>query len=229
MESPLNLKDFYTPEKIAERQKSFQEFQDSMYVNHKVGTTYPIIEINSLPFPPDNLLPIIETNEFFIEQIGQSWCLRHITNHFFCIAVWSYKKEISTIELDLNDNPIEVKKELMNHYVYFDGTPMSVGYKFKDENVFFLHIEKYPTDPVLLAASQPNLFGIHMAARLSTKKELEASQNRYRTIKFTKYLTENNLQPKGDWEKEQFNNIFGGNPFVLTDDEFEMIFGTERP
>lgn len=229
MDTPLNLKDFYTPEKIAERQKNLQEFHNSMYISHKIGTTYPLIEINSFPFPPDNLLPIIESNEFFIEIVGQYCFLRHITNQYFCLTIWSYKKEFTATELDINDNAIEVKRDLINYYVYFDGTPLSVGYKFKEKEVFFLHTEKYPTDPVILATSQPNLFALHMAARLATKRELENSQNRYRSLKFKKYLTENNLQPKGDWENEQFNNVFGGNPFALTDDEFEMIFGTERP
>lgn len=222
MDTPLNLKDFFTPEKIAEK-------QNSMYISHKVGETYPPVEINSFPFPPDNLLPIIETNEFFIEMVAHSWYLRHITNQYLCLTIWSYKKQISVLELDINDSPTEVKKELMNHYVYFDGTPLSVGYKFNDKETFFLHTERYTSDPVLIAPSQPNLFGLYMAAKLATKREYENSQSRYRSLKFKKYLTENNLQPRGDWENEQFNNVFGGNPFVLTDDEFEMIFGTERP
>jgi hypothetical protein len=218
----MNLKEYFSDERrIA--------FLESMYLTHKVGTTYPPIEINSLPFPQDNLLPIIETNEFFIEMIEHTWFLRHINNHYFCVPVWSYKKEITSLELDINDNPVEVKKELMNHYVYFDGTPLSVGYRFNEKEVFFLHTDRYTSDPVTLAPSQPNLFELYMAAKLGSKRELENSTKRFRNLKFKNYLTQNNLQPKGEWEQEQFNTVFGGNPFVLTDDEFEMIFGVEKP
>jgi hypothetical protein len=209
-----------------EKQK---EFNESMYITHKIGATYPPVEINSFPFPPDNLLPIIETNEFFIEMVEHSWYLRHITNPYVCLTIWSYKKEISVLELDINDTPTEVQKEIMNHYVYFDGTPLSVGYKFNEKDIFFLHTDSYTSDPIILAPSQPKLFTLYMAARLTTKKELENSQNRCRSYKFTKYLTDNNLQPKGEYESDQFNNVFGGNPFVLNDDEFEMIFGVDRP
>lgn len=218
----MNFKEYFTDEKR-------KEFLESMYITHKIGTTYQPIEINSFPFPPDNLLPLIETNEFFIEMVAHSLFLRHISNQYVCQTIWTHKKEITSTELDINDNPIEVKKELLNYYVYFDGTPLSVGYKFNDKEVFFLHTDRYTSDPAVLAPSQPNLFDLYMAAKLVTKRELENSTKRFRNLKFTNYLTENNLQPKGEWEREQFNTVFGGNPFVLTDDEFEMIFGVEKP
>lgn len=180
-----------------EKQK---EFNESMYITHKIGVTYPPVEINSFPFPPDNLLPIIETNEYFIEIVANGFYLRHITNQYLCIAIWSYKKEISVLELDINDTTTEVQKEITNHYVYFDGTPLSVGYKFNEKNVFFLHTDRYTSDPIILAPSQPKLFALYMAAGLATKIELENSQNRYRSLKFKKYLTDYNLQPKGEWK-----------------------------
>ena len=210
-------------------EEKLKELNESMYITHKVGMTYPPLEINAFPFPPDNLLPIIETNEFFIEIVAQWWYLRHITYQYLCLTIYPYKKEISVLGLDINDTPTEVRKELINYYVYFDGTPLSVGYTFNGKDVFFLHTDTCPCAPEVLAISQPNLFAAHMGARLTTTIELENSRDRYRSLKFKKYLTENNLQPKGDWEYQQFNNIFGGNPFILSDDEFEMIFGIERP
>jgi hypothetical protein len=43
-----------------------------------------------------------------------------------------------------------------------------------------------------------------------------------------KLLRNNNLQPIGKWENSMFEDVFNSNPKLMTDNEFEMIFGVTR-
>ena len=43
-----------------------------------------------------------------------------------------------------------------------------------------------------------------------------------------KRINDEGLEPVGEWERNLFETSFEGNPSLLTDDEFEMIFGISR-
>jgi peroxiredoxin len=36
------------------------------------------------------------------------------------------------------------------------------------------------------------------------------------------------LKPKGEWEEQMFRDKFQSNTSLMSDDEYEMIFGIER-
>lgn len=209
-----------------------KEFND-YYYKHKMGDTYAPISFNSFPFPPSEIPETIETNEYFIEEFSTSAMLRHITNPFICIPILNGRTEI-----DLpTENGTTETFYLTVFYVYFEGTPYSVGYSFGKNNNFenFYFVERQSANGWDELIEMDQIFKtktalqlLYESATLSTVASLEKSTERTRQVKFSNYLNSRNLAPKGEWEAQVFRNNFGNNPFVLTDDEFEMIFGEYR-
>jgi hypothetical protein len=211
-----------------------EEF-NSYYLKHSYGNSYSPISISSFPFPPSEIPEVLETNEFFIEQFGKSWALRHINNPFFIIPVWTFKKTIELPSVEADGTTDE--KELTMFYVFIEGDPYSVGYRFgadtQYEERFFVEKSEIEADDIkseymMIVSMKPRLLQMHLAVGLATNSELMKSSQRTRESKFSNYLLERGLSPKGDLEAKVFKDNFGNNPFVLTDEEFEMIFGVER-
>mgnify|MGYP000148990214 CR=1 FL=1 len=206
---------------------------NNYYFKHTMGQTYDPISINSLPFPPSEIPEIIETNEYFIEEFSSSAMLRHIENPYLCIPILDGRKEI---ELPSEMGTLTTYY-LTVFYVYFEGTPYSVGYSFGKENNFetFYFLERQHCNGWEELAQMETIFRSKAHLRLAyesglltTETNLKQSSDRTRQFKFAKYLHDRNLTPKGEWEKQVFRDNFGNNPFVLTDDEFEMIFGESK-
>lgn len=198
---------------------------NNLYIAHKIGDTYPTNQPMSFPFPPNNIPEPIYSNNFLIEFSINLGYLRHIENPYFCRPILNYG--ICKDQGEPSEDPS--KNTTIIYYVYFDAKPFTVGYKCETEARFFLHTDFVNAiDYLDFYLEKQDLLKLYEAADLSTLEKLNEAEIQGNINRAKQYLQDNNLSPKGIWEAQVFGDNFGNNPFILSDDEFEMIFGVER-
>ena len=65
---------------------------------------------------------------------------------------------------------------------------------------------------------------LYIASKMLTQSSLDFYESEIQKIDMSK----SGLKPKGEWEEQMFRDVFHSNTSLMSDDEYEMIFGVER-
>jgi hypothetical protein len=208
---------------------------ESLYLklDWKPGQYYKPIELNSFPFPIGQFPDPMPSCNFFIEVVEKNYYLRSLDNPFYCTLLSLVRENIEmhkygedgSLVFDENSGEYEVEQvEVAYLMVRFGSVKRMVAYYFRNEWVQFLvcHFKDKP-----YAELDLNLRNLYKAAQLNTEDGMAfmddktAEQSRQSRI---------NTDPKpvGVWEEQQFREVFGGDSRIMSDSEYEMIFGEGR-
>jgi len=209
---------------------------ESNYLQHiyKPNLMYKPIEITSFPFPPNTIPAPLNSKYFFIENIDGKYYLRHLNEQLFCMPLASYDATVHLPVIDENGNSIFDQEknsiETEEHKIsflcaHFQSERRSVGYIFNGKSTLFLNLHKSDKK---LSDLPEHLRSIYKSADCHSIKYLEWDNEATTKQINSEKLNKSNISPKGPWEAELFRVNFNSNPDMLTDDEFEMIFGQSR-
>jgi hypothetical protein len=196
----------------------------------KVGGFYPTIELCSLPFPTNNIPDIFNLRFFIIETIDDEFYLRSTINSLFCYQLKDNAKFIEVPALDTEEmnyvydenGEIIYKKEQLNYLSFtYKGIERTVAYYYSGKSKTFLQMHK---STIPFSELDNRLQRLYMATKMLTVNSLEILENESQKMDMKK----NGLRPKGEWEEEMFRDVFHNNTSLMSDDEYEMIFGVER-
>lgn len=188
------------------------ESSNYLKFNYSANLIFPPIPRKSFPFPPNLIPEPIYSIKFFIENIEQMYFLRHTQLQHFCIPI-----EIKIVNIS--------QEEVIIYVVYFHDIARTVGYQFKDRRELFLNFHHSEKKLNELSDELRYIYSIGNNQRPSFLDTHESDVRRYENIK---YLEDNSLKPSGKWEESLFRDAFDSNPHILSDSEFEMIFGRSR-
>jgi hypothetical protein len=96
-----------------------------------------------------------------------------------------------------------------------------VAYNYAGKGETFLQMH---TSTVPFAELDERLQKLYIAAKMLSQHSLEFYENEIRKMDFR----QSGLKPKGEWEEEMVRDVFHNNTSLMSDDEYEMIFGVER-
>jgi len=196
----------------------------------KIGGHYPTIEIRSLPFPANHIPDLFNLRIFIIEMNERGYFLRSTMNSLFCqqlinnnceIEVPEYDAEQGSYKYDENGEVIFKTEKLQFLSFIFEGVERTVAYNFAGKGEIFLQMH---SSTVPFHELDSRLQKLYTAAKMLTPNYLEFYENEIQK------MSSNNrgLKPKGEWEEQMFKDVFQSNPLLMSDDEYEMIFGIER-
>lgn len=201
-----------------------------LHFDPEAGKRFARQPIESFPFPAYHLPEIFDLPIFFIERVGGEYFLRSTLNSLFCSAIHNCVKEIEVPEWDslaqtyvYNYQGEIVQKSALLHYLRIDleiGERV-VGYAFEGKSKFFLVVH---TSPVVFEQLDEKIKLLYNAARFLRKNLIEHHAARIRGLE----SQSTHPKPKGHWQAEMFKTIFNENPSLMSDDEYEMIFGEAR-
>lgn len=196
----------------------------------KVGGHYPTIEIRALPFPPSHIPDLFNFRIFIIEKNERGYFLRSTMNSLFCqhlidnsceIEVPEYDAEQGSYKYDENGEVIFKTEKLQYLSFFYEGTERTVAYKFAGKADIFLQMH---SSTVPFNELDGRLQKLYVAAKMLTPNYLEFYENEIQKM----YSNNRGLKPKGEWEEQMFKDVFKSNTLLMSDDEYEMIFGVER-
>jgi len=198
----------------------------------KVGAFYPTIEIESLPFPSNNIPPIFNLSIFIIERNNKGYFLRSTVNSLFCQHLIEQVSEIDVPEVDVENfnykydenGEIIFKTEKLTYLSFFyEGVERAVAYNYAGKKQSFLQIH---SSEIPFAELDKRLNRLYYASLLLTEHWLAHYSKELHKLKVSELLK--GLKPKGEWEENMFRDVFQSNTSLMSDDEYEMIFGYPR-
>lgn len=211
----------------------------------------------ALPFPPSIVAPL-PGSEYLLEQVTGKWYLRSLAISHFCRPVYTTSRVFSQEDLGSTGVPwiCDFRATLLS--VTHLGKEYCVGYYATHSKppVTFLpafastaSLDELPAVQAVLymAANtlhrldesgqsfQMRLLGKYDSglarpelvfdAVLSTRRQQAAKRAKH---EHGAYATGTHPVPKGPWEAGLFNDAFGGDPGLMSDAEYEMVFGQGR-
>jgi len=206
------------------------EFIPYIKFDPKLGLGLRTIELTSLPFPAHHLPIIFNLPLFLIEKSELGYFLRSTLNSIFCSALYEVVKEIEVPDWDTeqtsykyNEQGEVIYKSERLQYLCFtiEGEERTVAYSYAGESKSYLHMHTH-TAP--FEELDEKLQKLYKGAMLLSKHYITHYQNEVRKLK----SSTSELRPKGEWEAQMFRDNFGSNVNLMSDDEYEMIFGVER-
>lgn len=206
------------------------EFVPYIKYDAKVGESYKAIELRSLPFPSNHLPELFNLKFFIIEVNDRGYYLRSTLNSLFCqqlidniceIEVPDWDTEQMSFKYDENGEVILKTEKLQYLSFIFDGIERAVAYNYagKGETFLQMHTSTFP-----FAKLDDRLQRLYIAAKMLTNEELDFYETELRKYE----MEQSGLKPKGEWEAQMFRDTFKSNTKLMSDDEYEMIFGIER-
>lgn len=175
---------------------------------------FPPKSKSSCPFPPDLIPEPLYSIYLFIENVEKMYFLRHTQLQHFCIPI-----EVKVL------NYLDAGEVVESLNVYFQGESRSVGYRFQGKASYSLTFHQTDKKLTELSDELKYIYSMGNNQRSSNFKWHESEVSNFEN---EKYLSDNNLKPIGKWEASLFRGAFNSNPHILSDDEFEMIFGSPR-
>jgi len=208
---------------------------ESLYLKlqWKPGQYFKPIELNSFPFPIGNFPDPMSSSNFFIEVVEGTHYLRSLDNPFYCALLPLVKEHVEVYKQgsdgDMVFDPESGEYQMEDVEVAyllarFGDVGRMVAYYFDKKWVCFLvcHFIDKP-----YAELDSNLRMLYKAAQLNTLDGMNFMDNKT-AEHLRKERSSSDPQPKGAWEAQQFQDVFGGDSRAMTDSEYEMIFGKER-
>jgi hypothetical protein len=206
------------------------EFVPYIKYDAKVGGYYPTIDFRSLPFPPSNIPELFNLRIFIIETNERGYYLRSTLNSLFCFELTDNTSEIEVPDWDTEqmsykydeNGEVIYKTEKLKYLSFtYDGVERTVAYNYAGKGETFLQMH---TSTVPFAELDERLQKLYIAAKMLSQNSLEFYENEIRKMDFR----QSGLKPKGEWEEQMFRDTFQSNTSLMSDDEYEMIFGIER-
>lgn len=198
------------------------------FLNEKIkpGFHFHPKEILSTLIPLSDLPEPMYSTSFFIERVERDYYLRNVLNPFYCSRLRIENHEFNASKY--NENTGEVGVEVVKCSILlacFEGEFRTVGYFLEDK--FDLFLPFFKTDKTHEQVDS-RLNWLYEAARMGTLYGLRYLEQQSKDrVKAAKGLT-TRLEPKGPWEEQMFRDVFDSDPNLMSDDEYEMIFGIER-
>jgi len=196
----------------------------------KVGGTYRTIPLRSLPFPTNHIPELFNLSIFIIERNERGYYLRSTINSFFCQQLIDNVTEIEVPEWDAeqmsyryNENgEIIYKTEELKYLSFiYEGVERAVAYNYEGKGESFLQMHN---SLVPFSQLDEKLQKLYIASKMLTQSSLDFYESEIQKIDMSK----SGLKPKGEWEEQMFRDVFHSNTSLMSDDEYEMIFGVER-
>jgi len=206
------------------------EFIPYIKFDPKIGGVYRSIKLTSFPFPPHHLPEIFNLPIFLIEKNKHGYFLRSTLNSFFCCALYEVINEIEVPDWDsetmgykYNDEGEVVYKIEKLQYLCFtiEGEERAVAYNYAGSGKAYLQMH---TAEIPFEELDEKLQELYLGAKSLSRHYITHCENEIRKIE----AKAAGLTPKGEWEAQMFRDVFSSNPSLMTDDEYEMIFGVER-
>ena len=196
----------------------------------KVGGYYPTIELHSLPFPSNFIPQLFNLRVFIIEKNESGYFLRSTLNSLFCQHLKEHISEIEVPDFDAEqfnykydeNGEVIYKTETLKYLSFiFEGVERAVAYNYlgQKENFLEIHVSKVPFSEL-----DKRLRQLYNASIMLTERSLAFYSNEILKMKMKK----NELKPKGEWEETTFRDVFHSDTSLMSDDEYEMIFGVSR-
>ena len=210
------------------------EFTDYLNFEFKPNLIFPPVERKAFPFPPNLIPEALYSIYLFIEKVEGVYYLRNLKHKAFCGPLKFNKVSFDQYLFDENNNPIvddatgeQRTKEVDIKYLttFFENTARSVSFNFNGVSEYFLPL--FQTDKKLMELPE-HLQSIYSSTIYQSEHYLQWDNSQTTDHIHRKYLKDNGLKPVGKWEEGLFVNSFNSNPNLLSDDEFEMIFGVSR-
>jgi hypothetical protein len=211
----------------------------------------------ALPFPPNAVAPL-HGSEYLLEQVVGKWYLRSLAVSHFCRPVDTDYRVFSQEDFANTGVEWVGNFSLTLLCVTHLGRKHSVGYyptlakppvAFIPAFVSTTPLEKLPAVQAVLYLTANGLRPFDDSSQSFQTRLLskyESGLTRPRLVLDTALATsrqqaarraraERNacsggrpLAPKGPWEAELFDNAFGGDTSLMSDAEYEMVFGEGR-
>lgn len=206
------------------------EFIPYIKFDPKIGKGYHAIELASFPFPPHHLPEIFNLPIFIIETNEHGYFLRSTLNSLFCCALYEVVNEIEvpdwnseTMSYVYNEEGGIVYKVEKLKYLCFtvEGEERAVAYSYEGSGKAYLQMH---TAEIPFKELDEKLKKLYLGALLLTRPYVTHYTNEIAKIK----NKSNELTPKGEWEAKMFRDVFNSNPSLMSDHEYEMIFGVGR-
>jgi hypothetical protein len=186
--------------------------------------------LKPLPFPGFHIPSVFNLKYFFIEKVELGYFLRSSLNPLFCCALFEVEKDIEVelwdqekecFKYDVDGNPLTKIETLSMLCFSVESELQVVAFFFEGKGESFLN--SY-TSNLPVEQLDERLKMLYEAALLSTDRMLGEITLGLRQDD----LGFRGLEPRGEWEAQIFRDVFQSNPSLMSDDEFEMIFGVER-
>lgn len=191
-------------------------------------------DILSFPFPTNLIPEPLYSVDFFVECVGSARYLRHTRLSHFCMPIEPKTIDVELPYLDENSNTVvdrqtgevHLRKTLLCYFVaHFQGIERCVGFIFENKSRYFLHL--HSTD-LKFSELTSELKSLYESAALHWSGILKTNDQRVTDFRSSERLKSLRVRPLGPWEEKLFAVHFKSNPDLLSDDEFEMIFGQSR-
>lgn len=140
------------------------------YINPRINDDFIInpIKIQSLPFPINEIPPILTSPFFIVEKCEESYFVRHIYNSLLCVPAWLLAIEVSLPRNVGGDDDIEgtyqyLDLEITCLVASFSDEMRTLAYSLESENEDFLNF--YETDKKLSELPE-NLRNLYISANM---------------------------------------------------------------
>jgi uncharacterized protein YjbI with pentapeptide repeats len=200
----------------------------------KQGGHFKPPQVRSTRVPFSDLPEPMYSTTFLIEKVEDDYYLRNTQDPYYCaclristhqISLPRFSKEAESYEYDKETGePIVDEFKLTLMLAYFDGNARTVGYYIFDKWDIFLPF--FRTDKKHQELDK-ELAWLYYGAKIGTLHGMRHMENLWSERRDAEH-SGSYPQPKGEWEAEMFRDIFSSNPKLMTDNEYEMIFGVER-
>lgn len=196
----------------------------------KSGGGYRPIELTSFPFPPHHLPQVFNLPLFIIEKNKYGYFLRSTLNSLFCSALYEVVSEIEVPDWDpenmsykYNEEGEVIHKIERLQYLCFtvEGEERAVAYRYEGSGKTYLQLH---TSEIPFEELDEKLQKLYLGAKLLSRHYITHYENEIRKLE----AKATGLTPKGEWEAQMFRDVFRSNTSLMSDDEYEMIFGVER-